>query len=138
MNARQRLEELGLSPHETAIYLALLSHGEMPASVLAKHVSLQRTTAYAILKTMIAKGYASSTLKRRHQLFRAEPPRALAHAYEHRLRSFTEGLPLLESLEKKIRPERRRAIYRNIKRTQAILSNHSAGVSSSLLLDHWE
>ncbi len=101
MNLHQRLEELGLSPHETTIYLALLSHGEMPASVLAKHVLLQRTTAYAILKTMIVKGYVSSTLKRRHQLFRAEPPRALAHVYEHRLRSFTEGLPLLESLEKK-------------------------------------
>lgn len=101
MNAQQRLEELGLSPHESAIYLTLLSHGEMAASVLAKQVSLQRTTTYAILKNMIDKGYVSSSLTRRRQMFRAEPPRALATSYEERLRSFTEGIPLLESLEKK-------------------------------------
>ncbi len=101
MNAQQKLEEMGLSPHESAIYLALLSHGELPASAVAKEVSLQRTTTYAILKSMASKGYVTTTLKRRHQLFRAEPPRVLANTYEERLRSFTEGVPLLESLEKK-------------------------------------
>lgn len=101
MNAQQRLEELGLSSQESTIYLTLLAHGELPASTLAKQVSLQRTTTYAILKNMVDKGYVQSHLTRRRQVFRAEPPRALVQAYEDRLRSFTEGLPLLESLEKK-------------------------------------
>lgn len=100
MNAQQRLEQLGLSKVEAEVYLALLSGGEHAASVVAKQVSMQRTTVYAILKQLVEKGFATSTIKRRGQIFRAERPQHVAGYYEKRLKTFTEGIPFLESLEK--------------------------------------
>lgn len=100
MNIQTRLEELGLSKQEARVYLALLEHGECSASSLAKITSLQRTTAYAILKNLVRQGFVISSIVRRGQVFRAEKPQLLAHYYEKRLRSFVEGIPFLETLEK--------------------------------------
>lgn len=100
MNTQTRLEELGLTKPEARIYLALLASGELAASAVATTVSMRRTTAYAILKQLVQKGFVIASIKRRGQVFRAERPQSIAGYYEKRLRSFTEGIPFLESLEK--------------------------------------
>lgn len=101
MTAEKRLEELGLSPHEATIYVALLKSGGLPASIVAKEVGQRRTTTYAILKGLVQKGFAVSYLKKGRQVFVAEKPQNVAGYFEKKLKSFTENIPLFESLEKK-------------------------------------
>ncbi len=101
MNAEKSLTELGLSPQESIVYVALLKSGEVPASLLAKAVTMQRTTAYTILKELVTKGFAIAYQKRGRQVFVAEKPQNVAGYFEKKLKSFTEHIPLLETLEKK-------------------------------------
>jgi sugar-specific transcriptional regulator TrmB len=101
MNAEKSLTELGLSPQESIVYVALLKSGEAPASLLAKEVAMQRTTAYTILKELVTKGFAIAYQKRGRQVFVAEKPQNVAGYFEKKLKSFTEHIPLLETLEKK-------------------------------------
>lgn len=101
MKVEQRLQDIGLSEPESAIYLALLRSGGLPASAVAKEVGLRRTTAYAILKGLAQKGFVEVFIKRGRQIFIAEKPRNVAGYFEKKLQAFTDGIPLLESLEKK-------------------------------------
>ncbi|MBP6945042.1 hypothetical protein KBD61_04205 [Patescibacteria group bacterium] len=101
MNAEQRLQDMGLSEQEAAIYLILLKTGGLPASLAAKEVGLRRTTAYAILKGLAQKGFVEVFIKRGRQIFIAEKPQHIAGYFEKKLKAFTEGIPLFESLEKK-------------------------------------
>jgi len=101
MNAHDSLQSLGLSAQETSIYIALLETGGQAASDLAKRLKLERTTAYAALKRLVAKGFASIYTRRHRQVFVPEKPQNLIGHFEERLRDFETVIPELETLEKK-------------------------------------
>ncbi len=101
MNAEQRLQDMGLSDQEASIYVALLKSGGLPASTVAKEVGIRRTTAYSSLKGLAQKGFVEVFVKRGRQIFIAEKPQNIAGYFEKKLKAFTEGIPLFESLEKK-------------------------------------
>ena len=58
MENEKILEGLGLSKQEAEAYLALLKLGGSLASLVAKEMSIKRTTVYAILKSLSDKGLA--------------------------------------------------------------------------------
>jgi sugar-specific transcriptional regulator TrmB len=93
MNAEQRVQELGLSSAEAALYVALLKSGGVPASQIAKEVGQRRTTAYATLKLLVQKGFVVAYLKKGRQVFVAEKPQNVAGYFQKRLRTFTESIP---------------------------------------------
>ncbi len=101
MNANTALKELGLSEPESAVYLALLRLGGSIASEIAKEVGLKRTTIYAILKSLAAKGFVAMYFRKNKQLYYAERPSRVSNYFEKKLRSFNELIPSLESLHKK-------------------------------------
>lgn len=101
MTLEKRLESLGLTSQEATIYLTLLQSGELPASQVANQVGLQRTTAYAILKGLVQRGFVLAYLKTGRQVFIAEKPQNLVGHFEQKLKNFTDGIPLFASLEKK-------------------------------------
>lgn len=101
MNAERSLRNLGLSPQESLIYVALLKSGGLPASAVAKEVGLRRTTAYAILKGLAEQGFVAVYVRKGSQIFMAEKPHRVAEYFERKLASFTAAIPLLEAFDKK-------------------------------------
>lgn len=55
---REHLEFLDLSPKESALYLAGLKHGSLPASALAELIDSNRVSVYGLLESLIQKGLA--------------------------------------------------------------------------------
>lgn len=98
------LNELGLSDQEAAVYVALLRLGESPASVIAKEVGIKRTTAYPLLKSLLAKGCALLYFKKDVRTYRAQKPKRLLSNFEKKIKSFEGFMPFLESIEKKKAP----------------------------------
>jgi len=73
----QTLESIGLSPKESKMYLTLLSAGLQPTSILARKAGFNRGTAYVILHSLLAKGLATRTTKRKQQSFAPMDPQHL-------------------------------------------------------------
>lgn len=71
------LRKIGLSPNEGRIYLALLEHGPCLASYVAAKSRLNRTLAYAVLKSLVNKGLANSVFKEGRKQFDAASPEKL-------------------------------------------------------------
>lgn len=74
---RTTLRELGLNEKEIAIYLALLSVGSAPASVLGQRTTIKRSTARYTCQQLHRKGLVSRVQKGDTQIFSYEPPEKL-------------------------------------------------------------
>ena len=83
MQITQILQDIGLSPKESAIYIALLKLGTAKAAHIADAASLQRTTAYDILRTLVRKGLATKFTRGAASFYSADDPRALLRYIDH-------------------------------------------------------
>ncbi len=96
---------LGLDDKETLVMTSVLSLGVQPASVIAKHTKLDRTTTYRILKTLTEKKLLSQSKQKGTTVFYNEKPNVIKDYLkkeQQRLStledSFDEILPEIESL----------------------------------------
>jgi sugar-specific transcriptional regulator TrmB len=71
------LQQLGLSPHEAAIYRACLGRGEATIMQLAKITRISRTTIYGIADELVKKGLFRFVQKGAHRIYSAEDPKKL-------------------------------------------------------------
>ncbi|MBT5016548.1 hypothetical protein HN748_00185 [Candidatus Peregrinibacteria bacterium] len=79
----QLLKSIGFSDKEVQVYLAALRLGMQPASILAKHVKMNRVTTYVICRKLIEKGVANVVTRRNIQYFTVEKPEALIRYADH-------------------------------------------------------
>ncbi len=95
------LMDLGLSEDESSAYLSLLKLGGSTASVIAKEVGIKRTTIYAILKTLVKKGFATVYFKKNKRFYYPQKPDKVVNHFKRKIESFNDIIPQLESIGKK-------------------------------------
>lgn len=91
----KNLEEYGLSPKESQIYIITLTLGTAPASSIARHSNLKRVTTYAILQDLVQKWFISSLSKNNVSYFSAVHPSVLHEKLAHKLEKFGDLVPQL-------------------------------------------
>ncbi len=74
---RLELLQLGLNQHEATIYASLVEHAPVPASWIAKHCGLARSSVYTTLESLVAKGLVGTTYEREVKQFVASGHEAL-------------------------------------------------------------
>jgi sugar-specific transcriptional regulator TrmB len=96
------LESLGLTEKETKVYLAMLMAGEETASRISEIASLNRITAYMILKSLKEKGFCSIYEKNKVQYFKPTKPENVLGLLDEKKEKFNAIIPLLKHQEKQI------------------------------------
>ena len=74
MDLRILLSKLGFNAYEIKIYLHLLSSGEQSASVVARKLSVPRSTVRGILDKMCEKGLVTKLFKKNIQFYYCKSP----------------------------------------------------------------
>lgn len=77
-----KLESLGFSDKESAVYIALLALDRATVSQISRKANVNRTTTYVILDSLISKGLISMSGKEPKQEYYAEPPETLTSYLE--------------------------------------------------------
>jgi len=102
---KKALRNLGFSPKEANVYLALLELGRSTVSEIARHANINRTTGYDILDNLVNRGLVSLTGKKPRQEYVAESPDRLEKLYKEAieknadyLKTATELIPQLKSI----------------------------------------
>lgn len=101
MKLHSILTDIGLTEKEADVYLAALELGPSPASDVALRSKLNRVTTYDILKKLIHKGFVSTHVDRKIQIFVATDPDAVRSDVLHRYEMFKSALPDLRRLHGK-------------------------------------
>ncbi|TSC57744.1 MAG: Sugar-specific transcriptional regulator TrmB family [Candidatus Peregrinibacteria bacterium Greene0416_19] len=101
------LESIGLNHHESSIYLHLLSHGEQPASTIARQTKIPRSTTRGILDKLCERGIVGKLYKRNTQYYRCREATSLVrHLERHvtetqeQLTELNKALPTIEALHR--------------------------------------
>ena len=76
------LGDIGLHEKEIDIYLALLSAGSSPASLLAKRTEMTRSTAQYNCKQLVKKKLATSIERNNTFIYTAEPPKKILENFQ--------------------------------------------------------
>ncbi len=92
------LAACGLSPKQSAVYLALLELGESTPLTISRLARVKRPTTYVILQELVEKGLITFITRGRGVHFRALDPSVLYEVQESALVQLRDSLPLLSSL----------------------------------------
>ncbi len=92
------LEQMGLSGHEAAVYLAALSLGPSPILALARTSGVKRTTVYSVLTSLQKKGLMIREVRGWKTLFAAERPEKLEVIIESKKTDLIRALPDLSAM----------------------------------------
>ena len=84
------LTKLGLKTTEINAYVNLLSLGTQPASVLARHMNVPRTTMRVYLERLKNLGFVRMNWKNKIQYFTPEKPDQVIQNLEHKRESYVE------------------------------------------------
>ncbi len=101
------LEKLGLTTHESAVYLALLQNGKIGVSELARKTGLYRTMIYQALAGLGREGLVLTALKGKYKTYAAEPPSRLEKKFLELSNSFDDeikALSMLQTTTEAVRP----------------------------------
>lgn len=93
-----KLEELGFTPDQAKIYLAVLELGGCYVSAIAKKAGIHRVNCYKILDELVSRGLVSSFLKNNIKYYAVESPRIIVEKQEERLGQARKILPELLSI----------------------------------------
>lgn len=97
----EALVEVGLTPNEAKVYLALLGLGEGSVGEITDRVKLHRSTVYDALERLTHKGVASYILKNDTKVFAASDPEDLIGLLKEKELKIKAILPKLK-LEKSL------------------------------------
>lgn len=116
------LEEIGLTPGEVKVYLALLKIGQSSTGAIAKESQVSRSKLYNILDKLAKKGLVGHLMKGGITYFKAMEPKRIIDYMEEKNKQFNQQkeliqkmLPELELKQKLGKPKTEATLYEGIK-----------------------
>lgn len=91
------LGTVGLTVYEARAYIALVARGVGDAATLAQAAKIPRTSAYKVLESLAAKGYAAPT-GGKPALYRPKPPLEVAEHLKSAIQEVFDGLESLHRI----------------------------------------
>lgn len=89
---RQKLQEIGFSEKEAAVYVALLQAGRSGVNKVATQAQVNRATTYSVLKSLIEKGLVTESQVIDDKQYRAESPEVLLSILSMQQRDLNQRL----------------------------------------------
>ncbi len=120
MDVENVLENMGLSPNEIKVYLALNDNGQNPAGKIARIAKIDRSSCYNSLKLLIEKGLVSYALIGNVKVFQATGPKRLLGYLREQEEELNEVLPELQARHKAAKVEGQVRLFKGIKGIKSI------------------
>jgi len=141
------LSDLGLTPTEIKVYLALLKIGQSTAPKIAVEANVERAVTYHILEKLIRKGIVSYINKENKRFFSASEPEKLGDLLKEKEEALNELIPDLNKLKQTSNPELLVEVFSGKDGLKTILNDFIADKNdyyiigytgiSPRVLEHW-
>jgi sugar-specific transcriptional regulator TrmB len=97
---RLKLEQLGLSPSEALVYLAVLNHGPLAATAIASETGVPRTGVYPTLCSLVEKGLIEGGFGHGSKFMAITPEEALRGLIAREEQTLSERQQIAKELTK--------------------------------------
>ena len=92
------LEEIGLTPGEIKVYLALLKIGQSSTGAIANESQVSRSKIYTILDKLAKKGLIGHLVKGKIKYFRAMEPKRIINYIEEKNKQFNQQKEIIQKM----------------------------------------
>ncbi|MBU0959390.1 MAG: hypothetical protein KKB31_05590 [Nanoarchaeota archaeon] len=120
-NAKEILQEFGLTENETQVYLALLKLGSASASEITQKTNIHRINIYDILERLQEKGLVSYVILGKRKHYEASDPKKILEIEEERKRKIKEIIPQLSAERVLTKEPQEATIFKDKKGIKTIL-----------------
>ena len=117
------LENLGFSPNEIKVYLALNDQGSSKAGSVAKLAKIDRSSCYNTLKGLIEKGLVSYVSIGQVKWFQSAGPQKLLQYIKEQEEEIKEILPELDARHKATKVQGQVRLYKGLKGIRTIFQD---------------
>ena len=117
------LENLGFSPNEIKVYLALNDHGSSKAGKVAKIAKIDRSSCYNTLKSLIEKGLVSYVSIGQVKWFQSAGPKKLLQYIKEQEEDIKGILPELDARHKATKTKGQVKLYKGLKGVRTIFQD---------------
>ncbi len=93
MNLLPVIKNIGLTPKEAKVYIAMLELGSNTVAAIAAKAQLNRVTTYDILEKLLKKGITHFLTKNGVKFFDATDPQIISHEITRKAHDFKKALP---------------------------------------------
>ena len=94
------LEDIGLSPTEVKVFIAILGLGESKAGKIIEKTALQSYSVYNAINTLIKRGFVSYLQKSKVKYYRTVEPESILEYIELKKERYLKLLPELKARKK--------------------------------------
>tara|TARA_Y100000310_G_C20689547_1_gene821312 strand:- start:1087 stop:1797 length:711 start_codon:yes stop_codon:yes gene_type:complete len=123
MEVKKVLENIGFSPNEIKVYLALNDHGSSKAGKISKVAQIDRSSCYNSLKILIEKGLVGYVSIGKIKWFQATGPRKLLAYLQEQEEDVKEILPELQKRHKAAKIEGQVRMFKGEKGVKTIMQD---------------
>ncbi len=120
----EMLRELGLTPNESKVYLAMLRLKGALAGQITEVSGIHRRNVYDALDRLVQKGLVSYVYGRKRKYFKAEPPERLLELLKVKTKVVAEALPKLNEIFQEFKPEVNVRVYSGKEGVKRLLEDH--------------
>lgn len=120
MQIEKVLENLGFSPNEIKVYLALNDHGSTKAGKISKIAKIDRSSCYNSLKSLQEKGLVSYVMIGKIKWFQATGPKRLLDYLKEQEEDVKNILPELHARHKVAKIEGQVRLFKGVKGIKTI------------------
>jgi sugar-specific transcriptional regulator TrmB len=131
---QQVLENLGFSPNEIKVYLALNDHGSSKAGKVSKIAKIDRSSCYNTLKSLIEKGLVSYVSIGQVKWFQSAGPKKLLQYIREQEEDIKEIIPELDARHKSTKTSGQVRLYKGLKGIRTIFQDIVSSQSKENLL----
>jgi sugar-specific transcriptional regulator TrmB len=117
------LENMGFSPNEIKIYLALNDHGSSKAGTVAKIAKIDRSSCYNSLKRLLEKGLVSYVSIGKIKWFQATGPKRLMEYIREQQQDLQDVLPELQARHKAAKIKGQVRLFKGLKGIRTIFQD---------------
>jgi len=122
-NIQSVLENLGFSPNEIKVYLALNDHGSSKAGKVAKIAKIDRSSCYNTLKCLIEKGLVGYVSIGQVKWFQSAGPKKLLQFIKEQEEDIKEILPDLDARHKATKASGQVRLFKGLKGVRTIFQD---------------
>jgi sugar-specific transcriptional regulator TrmB len=123
MDVNNALKELGLTEHETKVYLALLKNGSSLAGTISRMTGIHRRNVYDITERLIKKGVVGYIAKNNRRYFEAVNPEKFLDILKEKENNFLENLSYLKDVYSGVKEKQETNFYKGIEGLKSVFQD---------------
>jgi sugar-specific transcriptional regulator TrmB len=134
MDVDNALRELGLTEHETKVYLALLKNGASLAGRISRLTGIHRRNVYDITERLIKKGVVGYILKNNRRYFEAVNPEKFVDILKEKENNLLENLGYLKDIYSGSKEKQETNFYKGVEGLKTVFQDQLEGNKEVLIL----